>query len=144
MVRQRCPTAMARRAAVRVSPSGCLSTWTSSSRRRTNMETSYRERWTGASGSSMGNAARVTAVTPRPPPVSRRDRRRDDDDGDNGRGRRSDKGGWRSRVFRSLSRAPISGRERDRSASRHGLREDNSSSARRHRRPAAAPPPRCA
>ncbi|KAL5683658.1 hypothetical protein ACJX0J_010043, partial [Zea mays] len=52
-----------------------------------------------------------------------------------------DKGGWRSRVFQSLSRAPISGRECDRSALRHGLQEDNSSSAGRHRCPAAAPPP---
>jgi hypothetical protein len=44
-------------------------------------------------------------------------------------------------VFQSLSRAPISGRECDRSALRHGLQEDNSSSAGRHRCPAAAPPP---
>ena len=46
-------------------------------------------------------------------------------------------------MFWSVSRAPISGRERDRSASRHGLREDNSSSAGRHRRPATTPTALC-
>lgn len=42
-----------------------------------------------------------------PPPDSRRDRRRDDDDDDHGRGCRGDNGGWKSRMFRSLTRPDL-------------------------------------
>lgn len=98
---------------------------------------SHQGRLTGVTRSSMGNTTRLTAVNLYHP---RLDGCCNDDD-DDGRGRRNDKGGWRSRIFWSFSRVPTKDRECDRSESRHRHRKDISSTSRGCCRPLAAPSP---
>jgi hypothetical protein len=137
MVQRRCSTATPHQAAARVSPSGCLFTWTSTSPRQTSMEKSHRGRWTGATRSSMGNATRMTAATPHRPTAD-------------GTGvamttttttvvavaATMEVG---SPGCSGVSHAPTLDWERDRSVSHHGLQKDNVSSAGRRHRPTVAP-----
>lgn len=73
-----------------------------------------------------------------PPPDNMRDRCHDDDDE---RGRHNNKGGWRSRMFQSFSRAPTRDREHHRSKSHHERRKDISSTYEGCHRPTTAPSP---